>query len=246
MPLVDPTHLLAVIARYREDVSWLRQAALPAIVYDKSGEPDCRSAREQTTAPSGDASVTVMPLPNVGRESHTYLRHIVATYPDFPKATLFLQANPFPHLPPDTGPRELAALALQLADKGVPFKGLAYYSLKCDHLGRPHDMKNPDSKGKWAGYGKDIPVGRVYAELFTGPVPQRYHARGAAGLFLVSGARLLSRPKALYERALELVLADPRDAENTGHAMERLWSVIFNGYAVLHQGKYPREKRQEG
>lgn len=186
--------------------------------------------------------MAIRPLPNVGRESHTYLQHIVATYPNFPGATLFVQGNPFPHLPQSMGPRELGDEALHLADRGVPFKGLAFYSLKCDHLGRPHAMSDPAKAGQWAGWGKDIPVGRVYSELFAGPVPLRYHAKGAASLFLVSRRRLLSRPLALYRRALEIVLSDPQDAENTGHAFERLWSVIFNGYTALHEGKYPSQE----
>lgn len=229
--------LTAVVARYREELSWLQESGLPAIVYDKSGEADCASARQQTAG----AAVDIRPLPNMGRESHTYLQHIVAAYPNFPDATLFIQGNPFPHLPQNMGPAALAAEAQRLADKGAPFKGLAFYSLKCDHLGRPHSMSDPAKAGKWPGWGKDIPVGRVYAELFAGPVPLRYHAKGAASLFLVSRKRLLSRPLALYRRALELILDDPHDAENTGHAFERLWSVIFNGYAPLHEGKYPQD-----
>ncbi len=88
----------------------------------------------------------------------------------FRTITLFLQGNPFPHLEPGMGPRELGALAIKLAARGMHFKGLAYYTLKCDHLGCPHQMKDPQNKGKWAGWNKDIPVGRIYQELFQGPV----------------------------------------------------------------------------
>jgi len=237
MPSIAPDQLTAVIARYREDVSWLRCSGLPAIVYDKSGEHDGQGVRDQLAG----FPASVIPLPNVGRESHTYLQHILAVYPDFPQTTLFLQADPFPHLPQGMGPRELAAEALRLAERKVPFKGLAYYSIKCDHLGRPHHLADPRTRGQWTGWGRDIPVGRIHAALFGGPAPLQYHAKGAAGLFLVSRERLLSRPRELYARALELVLADPDDAANTGHAMERLWSIIFNGYAALHQGSYPQE-----
>lgn len=234
MSAVAPETLTLVVARYHEDLSWLRLADLPAVVYDKSGEPGSKSVRSQTAG----AHVQIVPLPNVGREGHTYLQHIVTHYPDFPGTTLFLQGNPFPHLPQNMGPAELAAESLRLANRGTPFKGLAYYSLKCDHLGRPHHLKDPESQGQWAGWGRDIPVGQVYGELFAGPVPLRYHAKGAAGLFLVSGERLRTRPLALYRRALEMVHADPHDEANTGHALERLWSIIFNGHLALHQGKY--------
>jgi hypothetical protein len=46
---------------------------------------------------------------------------------------------------------------------------------------------------------------------------------------LVRRDRILARPAAFYRRALDLVLADPDDADNTGHAFERLWQAIFSG-----------------
>lgn len=100
-------------------------------------------------------------------------------------------------------------------------------------------MRKPASKGKWAGYGKDIPVGEIYSRLFAGPTPTQYHVKAPAGLFLVHRARILLRPRGLYETALRLVLADPHDANNTGHAFERLWFLIFNGYAALNKAEYP-------
>ncbi len=209
-----------VVARYKEDVSWVADLGFPAVIYDKSGLNEIPGS---------------IALPNVGRESHTYLQHLTHHYPDFSDYTLFLQGNPFPHLEPGTSARGLGELARQLAVRGMPFKGLAYYTIKCDHLGRPHQMKDPRNKGKWAGWNKDIPVGQVYQELFQGPVPLQYHAKGCAGLFFVSAARILTRPLATYQRALELVLADPQDANNTGHAFERLWSLIFNGYTKLNR-----------
>ncbi len=208
-----------VVARYHEDVSWVADLGLPAVIYDKSGSNEISGA---------------VALPNVGRESHTYLHHITRHYPNFPDYTLFLQGNPFPHLEPGTSASELGEQARRFAARGMPFKGLAYYTLKCDHLGRPHQMKDPRNKGKWAGWNKDIPVGQIYQELFQGPVPLQYHAKGCAGLFLISGTRILTRPLSTYQRALELVLADPQDANNTGHAFERLWSIIFNGYTKLN------------
>lgn len=216
--------LQCVVARYQEDVSWVRNFPAPAVVYDKSGS---------------EGVPPELALPNIGREAHTYLTHIVRQYPHFSDFTLFTQANPFPHLALGAGPGELFAMVLEIVRRGAPFKGLAYYTLKCDHLGRPHDMRAPESEGKWAGYGRDIPVGQVYSTLFSGPTPEKYHARGAAGLFIVRKDRILSRPAGFYQRALELVTADPQDRHNTGHAFERLWSVIFNGNTTINKAEYP-------
>ncbi len=211
-----------VVARYREDISWIPRTGIHAIIYDKSGSEGAYA------------------LPNIGRESHTYLHHILQNYPVFPKYCLFLQADPFPHLPEGTTPESLVSTVLSLIAKNVPFKGLAYYSIKCDHWGRPHTLWEPENDGKWAGFGQDIPVGQVYSQLFFGPVPLQYHSRAPAGIFLVHKDRILVRPMAFYENAMSIIQDDPDDLMNTGHAFERLWYLIFNGHAALHNA--PRQK----
>lgn len=71
-----------VVARYKEDISWLSGVSgfSRVVVYDKSGMG------------LGDIS-----LPNVGRESHTYLTHIVENYSDLGDWVTFVQGNPFDH-----------------------------------------------------------------------------------------------------------------------------------------------------
>jgi len=56
---------------------------------------------------------------------------------------------------------------------------------------------------------------------------------------LVRRERILARPPAFYQRALALVLADPDDAENTGHALERLWQAVFAGTAQHNAARLP-------
>lgn len=216
-----------VIARYREDVSWVEGLGLPAVVYDKSGAP---LRPEQAAGP-----VAWTPLPNVGREAHTYLHHIVARYPDFADYMVFLQGDPFRHMGEGAGPETLRQRILRNVRLGVRFTGFAWYKLKCDRLGRPHAMADPEGKGRWKGWGKDIPVGEVYAELFTGQAPESFLATAPAGLLFVSKERLVSRSKCFYERCLKLVLDDPEDERNTGHAFERLWQVLFNGKTDLNK-----------
>lgn len=209
-----------VVARYREDVSWTAELGLPATVYDKSGEPGRHA------------------LPNIGRESHTYLSHIVRRYPDFAAFTVFVQAAPFPHMPPGATPASFAARIRQNVRMGLGFSGFAGFKLKCDRLGRPHQMADPALHGHRAGFGRDIPVGAVHEALFAGPVPETFLVTAPAGMFFVARERILARPLALYRKALELVAADPDDAANTGHAFERLWPVIFNGDVRLNRSQW--------
>ena len=69
-----------VVARFQEDVSWTTQLGFPVTVYDKSG----------THGP--------LALPNIGRETHTYLTHIVRRYEALADCTVFVQGAPFDHM----------------------------------------------------------------------------------------------------------------------------------------------------
>ena len=215
LPVELPVEL--VVARYREDIQWLERVPFPHMVYDKSGQ----------TGPNA--------LPNIGRESHTYLTHILRRYPDFPEYTAFLQGDPFGHMQEGAGPQWLAERIRQNVRLGVKFTGFAWFKLKCDRLGRPHGMADPEKQGRWKGWGNDIPVGEVYGELFVGDVPETFLVTAPAGMLFVARERILARSKCFYERCLKLIEADPEDEYNTGHAFERLWQVIFGGNSALNK-----------
>ena len=72
-----------VVAKYNEDISWINKIKNHKItVYDKSENP---------------LKYTIK-LPNVGREGHTFLYHIVENYDNLDDITVFLQGNPFEHI----------------------------------------------------------------------------------------------------------------------------------------------------
>jgi len=200
-----------VVARYREDVSWTAGLGFPVTVYDKSGRPG------------------PLALPNIGRETHTYLSHILRRYDDLARHTVFIQGAPFDHMPPGTTPADFAARIAQNVRLGLCFSGFAAFKLKCDRLGRPHDLSDPAKHGQRPGFGKDIPLGEVYARLFAGPVPETFLIPAPAGMLFVARERILFHSREFYRQALDLVASDPDDAANTGHAFERLWQVVFNG-----------------
>jgi hypothetical protein len=156
--------------------------------------------------------------------------------------TVFLQGNPFDHLSPEGGtPSTLRKVILEAMDKHRHFTGFAWFRLRCDGLGRPHDLKLPENEGRWNGWGKDIPVAEIFAKLFDAPSPNQFVARAATGNFAVSAERIRTRPQAFYEYALRLTESDPDDCKNTGHAFERLWHLIFNGNTAWNREYYPEK-----
>lgn len=229
------TDIQLVVARYGEDLSWLREMGLPCVVYNKGPELDLGRLPPGTE---------VVALPNVGREAHTYFTHILANYGRLPGFTAFLQGNPFAHLAPPEEPKitpqGLRTRLLTLAARDTPFAGLAWFRLRCDGLGRPHDLADPAKQGRWKGWGKDIPVARTFEALFFAPAPEEFIARASTGNMLVRADRIRARSEAFYRRALNLVASDPGDADNTGHAFERLWQAVFSGAEIAAGAVCPR------
>lgn len=219
----DQIHV--IISKYAEDVEWADALGYDYTVYDKSPNPMEKAIQ----------------LENIGRESHTYLTHIVRCYERLYPVNVFLQGNPFDHLS-DHGAASVAVLRKKIEEvavRRIPFKGFAWFKLKCDRFGRPHALKEEQNRGRWTGWGKDIPLGDVFEALFPARFPEQLVVRAPAGVFAVTGERIRTRPKAFYEYALSLLEADPDDSNNTGHAFERLWQHIFNGNTAWNRSEYP-------
>ena len=71
-----------VIAKYKEDINWIKKLKHKVTIYDKSDFPVEGSIK----------------LKNVGREGETFLYHIVKNYDNLDDVTVFLQGNPFEHV----------------------------------------------------------------------------------------------------------------------------------------------------
>ena len=87
----NPAKIQLVVARYNECINWVIPYADIAVVYNKG------------SAVKTAADITIKTLPNIGREGHTYLYHIINTYNSTALSAstriVFLQADPFPHNP---------------------------------------------------------------------------------------------------------------------------------------------------
>ena len=77
-----------VVARYNENLDWLKKIKkskdIKITVYNKGKD---------------DIDVPFIPLPNIGRESHTYLYHIINNYDNLADQTIFCQGDPIFHSP---------------------------------------------------------------------------------------------------------------------------------------------------
>jgi hypothetical protein len=200
--MARPKELEVVVAWYTEDLSWIPPAADPAVtVYSKNGGLG--------VAP-GERAWRVSQLPNVGREGHTYLRHIVDHYDDLADVTVFLQGDARPHSSPDVGS---AVAALRSRD--VQW----FLNLGTDRVVTMTDFKCPH----WTERGRDV-TAAMYAELFVSAAPRQV-AFGAGALFAVTRAAVRFRSLAFWRRCLQYLEGGVDPVE--GYAMERLWPLLF-------------------
>jgi hypothetical protein len=202
-----------VIARYREDPSWIPPlvAEFPSahfFVYEK--DPDL----EEGSLPyRGCPNVTITRLPNVGRESHTFLTHIVRCYDTRPpgphrrRLALFLQGNPFDHGVTICRLRSL----LESGTRGatcVPCS--SHPGLKDDAYGFPHHA--------W------LPVGELFSVVFPEqPVPSSFHFSPGAQYAVDWAAAIAIRPKDFWSHLLQRSAIDA----SFPWAVERLWPLLF-------------------
>lgn len=203
-----------VVAHYKENLSWVDKLSHEDIgqifVYTKGDkDPALKNPK-----------VRNLRLPNVGRESHTYLSHCVDQY-DSMKAgsadfVFFLQGDPH-----GLNENKIPEWIECVTDNGL----LHTYNFR---ISSPFDFLNKGRCQSWAGATDPASCDvKEWCEKFikTGckfeNMPIFWNA-----CFGVSTERILSNPVEKYTRILkdELNTINPE----CGHYCERLWYYIFN------------------
>lgn len=190
-----------VIAHFNEDLHWvddIRDIAHISIYHKGTNPPE-----------------NAIILPNVGREAHTFLTHIVEQYDTLADITLFLQGNPYDHLPCDPHFKESCKHMVRLAEQHGITTNISYapYSERGFVLNE-YAYKYDNVYGPW--------FERVFGITFP-----------REGIFWYIGAtmavrkdKILTRPKVFYERLLQEV--DHHHTPIEAHFFERSWYYVFN------------------
>ena len=203
-----------VVAQYREDagplVSGLR-AAFPeaaVTVYSKGPDP-----------PAG-----AVPLPNVGREAHTYLHHVVERYGSLAGVTAFVQAGALEH---DFKSRGVASLAWILRRRPLE-DGCLACGVACPMPPREREFAFARHQGQSDDAPRELaparprPFGAWYDAHVGGAFPSFFCP---TAIFAVSRGSVLRRPLASYVGLLEQVSHD--SAPEAAHYLERAWGGVF-------------------
>lgn len=176
-----------VIARYLEDVYWLHDLNpnYKIYLYNK-----------------GDYIATpYISLPNVGREAHTYLYHIIENYDNLDEFTVFIQADPFDH-----GVSYNLMNFLDFSKDFIPFICPDY--LSCNENCHPHWEYDLISFCNKYEIKYEIPFKFI---------------QGAQ--FCVRENLIRKHKKSFYVNLLESLNDENPDE---AYALERVWYYIFN------------------
>jgi len=204
-----------VIARYNENLNWLEKFKDITIVYNKGKY--CNSLNK----------FEVITLPNVGRESHTYLYHIINNYDNLTEKIIFFQGKIDDH--------KILDIEDYFGNNDFigKFNEINIDSLKSNinHFGKwKNDYKNGNMKiSSYAPYewltkiiGINLGLNLLISKVVWG------------ANFSLSREIILSKPKIFYENILRYL--DYHINPEEGHFLERTWYLIFNNN-FIHKKK---------
>lgn len=199
-----------IVARYNENVNWLHNYKDITLIYNK-GDNDPHLNE-----------FNCINLPNFGRESHTYLYHIINNYDNLKEYTVFFQGSlDFSN--------EIKHNILNIQDYLKPNNFNANLKqIKFD------DLKYPIKHfGKWKD---EIDSGKMKKSKFTCynwlqnilkfNNNIEYINVAWSAIFSINKSLILKKPKIFYENLLRFIDYHPNPEE--GHFFERTWHFIFH------------------
>ena len=211
-----------VVARYNENLEWLKAEPFnkyDVIIYNKG---DNESFEKPSNVKRG------VNLKNVGRESHTYLQHIIQNYDNLSDITIFLPGSNQMQNKMDMSLKLVKTIeetgnAAFIANETHENLKTALYDFKIDayqSTNAENKTANPESKLKESHIR---PYGRWFEYTFGDIVAS---SLVYCGVFSVAKEDILQHPLEYY-KSLETQLSTSSNPE-VGHYFERSWTAVFH------------------
>jgi len=216
-------NLTIVISRYEENTDWIVSELIPLcsprriIVYNKGASP-CNLDSDV---------IQVIPLPNVGREAHTYLHHIISTYgeEEDDMTTLYIPGSCW-ELPYKW--ECVKKVTAEIANRRSVFpcttcKDANLENFTIDNHPSSHGgnaRENPDTALK------PSPI-RPYGRWCREVLGRNTNTDRVAywGIFAVSQRDIRARPLETYMTLRSFV--DQHPNHEAAHYLERAWPIVF-------------------
>jgi hypothetical protein len=204
-----------IVARYNENIQWLKEEADNCIFYNKGTKMNISNE---------------IILPNVGRESETYLNYIINNYNNLPDIVIFTQANISDH----RGSNDVNYLfklkeEAEMYGKSLPTVHHNYINNPSKYWG-PFWNIHPEYKEPYYLNNNYKNNNRKtffdwFVEFINNNYPNPINIYGN-GLFAVQKKIILQKPLDYYKLLITQVNHHINPAE--GHFFERSWFYIFN------------------
>ena len=199
-----------VVARYNEDIQWLAPLYAKCVIYNKG---PALGLNERF-------------LPNVGRESDTYLHYIIDNYTNLPDYVVFTQARIADHRGSDNVDYLLKMLEeAKVHGKSIPPVNTAVDNNRCWQ----HDWNRCPHYGFYMSEHYKNNRHIVFEDWFkthirpTYPHPMFIYNNA---LFAVKKEHILAHPRQYYEALLQEGNHSSNPVE--AHFFERSWYYIFD------------------
>jgi len=204
-----------VVARYNENLDWLKKYKNISLVYNK-GNNDVELN-----------DFNVINLPNFGRESHTYLYHIINNYDNLKEYTIFFQGSL--DFAKDIKHNKLNIEDyFQLNDFNGTLQSCSFEQLKypIQHFGK-WKIEYDNGLMKKSNFSCCYTWLKNFLEFDE--IDLEYIDVAWGAMFSVHKSIILKKPKIFYEHLLRFIDYHPNPEE--GHYFERSWYFIFtNNY----------------
>jgi len=212
-----------ILARYNEDVNWLNKKPYTdykVICYNK-GDNNIKINNLKNT----------IQLPNVGREAHSYLYHIINNYDSLKDITIFLPgSNNMPH----KNKRSTNLISYIENNKNTAFSCAEeirtetvydrFKDFQIDDYLSTTQSNSQINKDSSIEKSKIRPFGNWYKSVFGENVESKCFTVNA--IFAVTKKDILQNPKTHYEKLIK-ELGNHHNPE-VGHYFERSWETVFS------------------
>ena len=202
-----------IIARYNEDINWLQEYSVDfkIFIYNKG---------DDLSLPIGGR---IIKLPNLGRESHTWLYHIVHNYENLSENNIFLQGRI----------DDLGCMSFKNPHKYLKkINSKGFCASRYGLLGPFHWKENIGIE-RDVRYSKDWFSGKItksqksfrnFAKDLFPEIPILV-ATSYGGCFAVTKEAIQKHDINFYKKLLDILSKSENPLE--GHFMERLWCYMF-------------------
>ena len=183
-----------VIARYNENIDWVKNINCvdKIYLYNKGDNIDIEHIK----------------LPNINREAHTYIHHIVTNYDQLADITFFCQGHPFDHMSGD--------ITIENINE------------KINTLLLPEEGKSPFYTKGMSGCDDGVTT-VLYRELFENSVPHTAFSPGAQ--WVAAKDNIRSKSLNFYVNIQEKLQVNRHSWNDTlynGWSFESMWYYIFD------------------